>query len=62
MMLKKYRNELGIKEHNNNTIKQDFFEFLEERDYSLSYKMSFLLAFIKNVNTIGDAKNRRCIK
>ena len=54
--VEKYRNELGIKEHNNNTIKQDFFEFLEERDYSLSYKMSFLLAFIKNVNTIGDAK------
>lgn len=54
--VEKYRNELGIKEHNNNTIKQDFFEFLEERDYSLSYKMPFLLAFIKNVNTIGDAK------
>lgn len=54
--VEKYRNELGIKEHNNNTIKQDFFEFLEERDYSLPYKMSFLLAFIKNVNTIGDAK------
>lgn len=54
--VEKYRNKLGIKEHNNNTIKQDFFEFLEERDYSLSYKMPFLLAFIKNVNTIGDAK------
>lgn len=54
--VEKYRNELGIKEHNNDTIKQDFFEFLEERDYSLSYKMPFLLAFIKNVNTIGDAK------
>lgn len=54
--VEKYRKELGIKEHNNNTIKQDFFEFLEERDYSLSYKMPFLLAFIKNVNTIGDAK------
>lgn len=54
--VEKYRIELGIKEHNNDTIKQDFFEFLEERDYSLSYKMPFLLAFIKNVNTIGDAK------
>lgn len=54
--VEKYRKELGIKEHNNETIKQDFFEFLEERDYSLSYKMPFLLAFIKNVNTIGDAK------
>ena len=54
--VEKYRKELGIKEHNNETIKQDFFDFLEERDYSLSYKMPFLLAFIKNVNTIGDAK------
>lgn len=47
--VEKYRKELGIKEHNNDTIKQDFFEFLEERDYSLSYKMPFLLAFVKNV-------------
>lgn len=54
--VEKYRKELGIKEHNNDTIKQDFFEFLEERDYSLSYKMPFLLAFIKNVDSIGDAK------
>ena len=54
--VEKYRKELGIKEHNNDTIKQDFIEFLEERDYSLSYKMPFLLAFIKNVDSIGDAK------
>ena len=32
-----------------------FFAFLEERDYSLSYKMPFLLSFLKNVNSIGDA-------
>lgn len=54
--VEKYRKELGIKEHNNDTIKQDFFDFLEERDYSLSYKMPFLLAFVKNVDSIGDAK------
>lgn len=54
--VEKYRKELGIKEHNNDTIKQDFFEFLEERDYTLSYKMPFLLAFVKNVDSIGDAK------
>ena len=28
---------------------------LEERDYSLSYKMSFMLSFIDTVNAIGDA-------
>ena len=54
--VEKYRNELGIKEHSDKTIKEDFFEFLEERDYSLSYKMPFMLAFIKYVNSIGDAK------
>lgn len=54
--VEKYRKELNIKEHNDSTIKEDFFAFLEERDYSLSYKMPFLLSFIKHVNTIGDAK------
>lgn len=54
--VEKYRNELGIKEHSDKTIKEDFFEFLEERDYSLSYKMPFMLAFIKYINSIGDAK------
>lgn len=54
--VEKYRKELGIKEHNDETIKADFFEFLEERDYSLSYKMPFMLAFIKHINSIGDAK------
>lgn len=53
--VEKYRKELNIKEHNDSTIKQDFFDFLEERDYSLSYKMPFMLSFIKVVNTIGDA-------
>lgn len=53
--VEKYRKELNIKKHNDSTIKQDFFEFLEERDYSLSYKMPFMLSFIKAVNAIGDA-------
>lgn len=54
--VEKYRKELNIKEHNDKTIKGDFFDFLEERDYSLSYKMPFMLAFIENINSIGDAK------
>lgn len=52
----KYKEELGIPEHTDETIKKDFFEFLEERDYSLSYKMPFMLAFLKNLDQIGDAK------
>lgn len=52
---KRIRQELEIPEHNEETMKQDFFDFLEERDYSLSYKMPFLLSFLKNINSIGDA-------
>ena len=36
---------LGIPAHDDTTIRDDFLAFLEERDYSLSYKMPFLLAF-----------------
>ncbi|MBR2403404.1 MAG: DEAD/DEAH box helicase [Lachnospiraceae bacterium] len=52
---KRIRQELEIPEHTEETMKQDFFDFLEERDYSLSYKMPFLLFFLKNLNSIGDA-------
>ena len=54
--VEKYRRELNIKEHNDDTIKQDFFDFLQERDYSLSYKMPFMLAVVKHIDSIGDAK------
>lgn len=54
--VEKYRKELSIQEHNDDTIRDDFFAFLEERDYSLSYKMPFLLSFIDHMDTIGDAK------
>lgn len=52
----KIRQELNIPIHTDETIKKDFFDFLEERDYSLSYKMPFLLSFLKNMNSIGDAR------
>ena len=48
-MLRKFNRDTPL-------IKQDFFDFLEERDYSLSYKMPFLLSFLKNMNSIGDAR------
>lgn len=54
--VEKYRKELNIQEHNDDTVRDDFFTFLEERDYSLSYKMPFLLSFIDHMDTIGDAK------
>lgn len=49
------RQENGLKEHNEQTIRADFFEFLHERDYSLSYKMPFLLAVLDHLNAVGDA-------
>ena len=54
--VEKYRKELNIQKHNDDTVRDDFFAFLEERDYSLSYKMPFLLSFIDHMDTIGDAK------
>lgn len=54
--VEKYRKEMNIQEHNDETVRDDFFAFLEERDYSLSYKMPFLLSFIDHMDTIGDAK------
>lgn len=54
--VEKYRKELNIQEHNDDTVRDDFFAFLKERDYSLSYKMPFLLSFIDHMDTIGDAK------
>ena len=54
--VEKYRRELNIPLHDDTTIKEDFMAFIRERDYSLSYKMPFLLAFIKHKNSVGDAK------
>ena len=49
------RKENNIPYHNDETIKEDFFNFLEERDYTLSYKMPFILGLINNLNNIGEA-------
>jgi len=54
--VKKIREENHIEEHNDQTIHKDFFDFLNERDYSLSYKMPFLLSFMKHMDSVGDAK------
>ena len=52
--VEKYRTQLKIPMHTDETIKEDFFSFLKERDYSYSYKMVFLLSFIHHMNEIGD--------
>lgn len=51
------REQLRIPVHNDETIKKDFFAFLAERSYSLSYKMPFMLGFLKHMNpATGDAR------
>ncbi len=49
------RREMKIPIHNDDTIRSDFFAFLEERDYSLSYKMPFLISFINHMDDSGAA-------
>ncbi len=41
--------------HDDSTIRDDFLAFLEERDYSLSYKMPFLLAFLERMDPATGA-------
>lgn len=48
--------DLHIAEHTDDTIRDDFFAFLAERDYSLSYKMPFLLGFLNRMDGVGDAR------
>lgn len=37
---------LGISIHDDTTIRAVFFAFLTERDYTMAYKMPFLLSFL----------------
>ncbi len=54
------RERLQIPVHDDETIRDDFFAFLEERNYSLSYKMPFLLALLDHVDpSTGSAPHRR---
>ncbi len=50
------RLDMKIPKHTDETIKKDFFDFIEERDYALSYKMVFMLSFLKHMDPTGDAK------
>jgi superfamily II DNA or RNA helicase/SOS-response transcriptional repressor LexA len=53
--LSSIRAKLGLSEHSATTRKDDFLEFLEKRDYTYSYKIIFLLAFLKLQNKRGEA-------
>lgn len=46
----------GLRVHDESTQYQDFFEFLDERDYTYSYKMIFLLSLLTGGNERGEVK------
>ena len=45
----------NLKDRTDETIKDDFFEFLNDKNYTFSFKMVFLLSFLKVVNNEGEA-------
>ena len=49
------RTQMGFQEHTELTRTNDFIEFLEKRDYTFSYKIIFLLAFLKIHNERFEA-------
>jgi superfamily II DNA or RNA helicase len=49
------RQELGLKRRGIDTIKEDFFEFLEQRVYTFSFKIVFLRSFLMHINKKGIA-------
>ena len=46
------RERLGIPVHDDGIIRDDFLAFLEQRDYTMSYKMPFLLAFLDHMDPL----------
>ena len=45
----------GLKKRDESTILDDFWEFIEEGSYSLSYKIIFILSLLKNLEKDGEA-------
>jgi len=48
------RNRLNLKEHNESTQYDDFYEFINEGNYTFSYKMIMVLSMLKIVDNNGE--------
>lgn len=48
------RSEKNLKRRSEATRRDDFFEFLEQRDYTFSFKIVFLLLMLKHVDKTGE--------
>lgn len=46
--------DLNLSQHDENTQHDDFFEFIDKEDFSMSYKMVMLLSMLKVVNNNGE--------
>jgi len=53
--VEKIREQQALQEHTAETRVTDFYEFLEKRDYTFSYKIIFLLSFLKISNERFEA-------
>ena len=53
--IEEIRKSKNLKVHNDETIYQDFFEFIAEGTYSLSYKMIFILSFLQTIDHNGES-------
>lgn len=53
---------LNLKRHDETTIYQDFFDFIDEGNYSLSYKMIMLFSFFKVMNINGECNLEELVK
>ncbi|MBL7050092.1 MAG: DEAD/DEAH box helicase family protein [Nitrospira sp.] len=49
------REKKGLKSHSDDSRKEDFMEFLKERNYTFSFKMIFLLSYLKVRNERDEA-------
>ena len=49
------RQEKKLKLHSEETIKADFFEFINEKQFTFSFKIVFLLSLLEHLNINGDA-------
>lgn len=45
----------GLREHTEETLVEDFWAFIDERTYTYSYKMYFMLSLLENADSTGDA-------
>ncbi len=49
------RRQKGLTIHTEDTVVEDFWAFIEERTYSFSYKMFFILSLLQVADSTGDA-------